>query len=200
MKSKYKEMKKNLIAIFSLFFLLIASSLQAADTLSGTTGEAFVETEPEERFSPSLGTHVMGMLDLYQHFDEMFPGDAIDGDLSAEVKRLFPNDSQQKIYDREDNIRFTIKNMRGLYGLYLEIKAQMLVPEAPPLLLEDDEYDRPYDKPYINSDKLVVIVDLKKVVNYGSDRRNFEAIEAKFERDRKKSLFGEKFEDRKSVV
>lgn len=200
MKSKYKEMKKNLIAIFSLFFLLIASSLQAADMLPDTTGEAFVEREPEERFSPSLGTHVMGMLDLYQHFDEMFPGDAIDGDLSAEVKRLFPNDSQQKIYDREDNIRFAIKNMRGIYGLYLEIKAQMLVPEAPPLLLEDDEYDRPYDKPYINSDKLVVIVDLKKVVNYGSDRRNFEAIEAKFERDRKKSLFGEKFDKLKKQL
>lgn len=192
-------MKKILIWILG-FWLGLTGTLWATE--EPTEIELIPKIKRHEYLNSSSGLEEYGfnLFKLYRHFNEKYPGEAIDGDLSAEIEQMFPSYSRQEIYDREENIRFIIKNYRGLKGIYEEIKAGMLVPPPPPLIVEDEDFARSYDEPYIQSDKLVVILDPKKVVNYGSNRRNFEAIEAKIERERKKSSTDEKFDNLKSLL
>lgn len=70
--------------------------------------------------------------------------------------------------------------------MYEAVKAKMLLPEEPPLIVPEDQYDLPKEREYIESDDMVVVEDFKKVLSYGSNPRDFEAYAAKLERDREK--------------
>lgn len=130
---------------------------------------------------------VKAWIDIGRYYDENYPGAAIDSDFSADVAANFPNLTQQEVYDREDNIRLMIKAYRFFNALYEKFKSQMLVPEAPPLIVPEDEYEKAEDAPeYIESDDAVVITDFKKVLSYSGDKRDFEAYAAKQSRERLK--------------
>lgn len=195
-------MKKFLILAFLLFPPLAAGSAAAENTVHESAAAGMVSAEvpvydimdaelkplianpeDEEKETIGIGENFLNLIKMYTYFNRKYPGTAIDDDFSEEVGKMFPNLKGQAIYDREDNIRFVVKNFRGIDTLVENLVSKMMLPEEPPLIVDDEDYDQPYTDPYIVSDKLVVVVDIKKVISYVSDRRNFEAIEAKLERD-----------------
>lgn len=80
-------------------------------------------------------------------------------------------------------VRDAVKFYRYFNKQYNEIKAALLLPEDPPLVLDEQDYEKPYTGEYIDSPDLVVIKDFKRVVSYSSEPRDFEAYEAKRQRE-----------------
>ena len=120
------------------------------------------------------------LLFLGKYFDEKYPGDLINGDFSADVAIIFPELSQQEIYDRTQLIRRSVNLYRWGVKKYTDIKASFLAPKEPPLLLNAEDFDQPQNYVYIEpkDNNFVLVQDFKKALTYGSNPRDVEAREA----------------------
>ena len=138
-------------------------------------------SEPEDE--TSFGKTFMRYIRLYTYFNLKYPGAKIEGSLQQDLQKLFPDEDEFELEDRAENVRTVIRLYRAFDRWLAKIAARIMTPQEPPLIVEEDEYATAYDGKYIESDKLVVILDFKKVIPYAGDKRNFEAVEAKMERD-----------------
>lgn len=120
------------------------------------------------------------LLFLGKYFDEKYPGDLINGDFSADVAIIFPELSQQEIYDRTQLIRRSVNLYRWGVKKYTDIRASFLAPKEPPLLLNAEDFDQPQNYVYIEpkDNNFVLVQDFKKALTYGSNPRDVEAREA----------------------
>lgn len=174
-------MKKTLKYIFFICFFLKSWSVLAVP------GEVILDLKPEPEFEriPAADKENFAQKQVekffvrYQNFEEKFPGEEIDGDISAEVALVYPYLSFEEQQSKMEDIRFAIKSYRFFKNLYEEVKEKMLVPEPPPLVVAEEDYDKPYREDYIYSTDPVIINDFKKVLSYGTDKRDFEAMELK---------------------
>ena len=208
-------MRKNLFILWLVFLLLpfavraeeATSQPQAQPSLLELLATDDLEVTPLRHSDDSLSHTSSGLEEywirlfkLYRHIDQTFPGDAIDGDLKEEIKKLLPRLSTQELYDQEEYMRFVIKNYRGIRDLIKKFKAQALIPEDPPLIVDLKELE-PYNEPYIESDnELIVIYDPKKVIPYASDKKNFKALRASLDYAQEKSAAQLKFEELQSQL
>ena len=170
---------KKFILLF-LFFYFWCSVVSAQDG-----GKVVFEFLPEneeqiedtndinlyQQFEQSLGN--------YYYFEQNFPGDKIDGDILPDVKKKYPNLSEIEQEEKADDIRARVKFYRFVKNKYNEIKDKLLVPAPPPLQVEEKDYDLPKKWEYVDtgSDKPLIIHDFKKVLSYGNNPRDFEAME-----------------------
>ena len=69
--------------------------------------------------------------------------------MSDDVREFFPHLAPQDIYDREQTIRDGVKFYRYFRDVYNKVKEKMLVPEAPPLLVDDKDYDTGESSPIL---------------------------------------------------
>lgn len=173
-------MKKSLTYIF--FICLFFNSLSA---FASPAPKVELDIQPEiEKYEPTK-EELSGIkqfekfLERYKHFNDLFPGDAIYGDITNEVSKVYPYLDSQQVLEKADDIQTALKYYRYFEGLYQKAKEHFLTPKAPPLIVEESEYDSPYKGEYIESDNLVVINDFKKVLSYGMNERDFEAMEAR---------------------
>ncbi len=142
------------------------------------------DKNPDEDYS--VGEAFLRYLRIYTYFNLKYPDGKINNDLQPDLRQLFPDYDDFDLEEKEEHIRTVVRMYRGLDDWVSKIAARIMVPEEPPLIVEDNEYAEMYQGKYIESDKLVVIMDFKKVIPYAGDKRNFEAVEAKLERDRLK--------------
>lgn len=157
-----------------------------AEPINLFTTNAIAEKNSGEITVPEM---VGSFLTLGKYFNEKYPNQEIEKDFSEEVAAIFPRLTLQEVYDREQNIRDAVKAYRYFSAMYDDIKGKMIVPDAPPLMVEDSEYEQvDHGREYIESSDLVVVEDFKKVLSYGNNKRDFEAFSAKFERDRAKAV------------
>ena len=121
---------------------------------------------------------------LGKYFDAKYPDDKINADFSRDVAVIFPELSQQEVYDRTNYIRHAVNLYRWGVKKYTDIKEKLTAPEEPPLIADDDDYDNPEKYTYIKTepDKTAVIYDFKKVLSYGNNPRDLKAMEAKRQR------------------
>lgn len=152
------------------------------------------EKNPDDDYS--VGEAFLRYLRIYTYFNLKYPDSKINGDLQPDLRKLFPEYSDFDLEEKEEHIRTVVRMYRGLDDWVSKIAARIMTPKEPPLIVEDSEYAEMYQGKYIESDKLVVIMDFKKVIPYAGDKRNFEAVEAKLERDRlKESARFRRFKD-----
>lgn len=139
---------------------------------------------------------------LGKYFDAKYPNDLINNDFSDDVAAIFPELSQQEVYDRTNYIRHAVNLYRWGTNKYNDIKAKLAVPEEPPLIADDDEYDDPKKYTYIETepDKVAVVYDFKKVLTYGSNPRDLKAIEAKKQREAESKQHKTGFDKFKSMA
>ena len=179
-------MKKFLIYIFFACFFLNFRSAAASEG-----GKVILDLQPEDVSPVSAGEdgdssvpkQIERLLKDYKHFHDLFPGDAIDGNIYDEIAKIYPGIGYRELNEKAGDIRSAVKAYRYFRKLYDDIKEKMLVPEPPPLIVDEQEYDTPYTGEYIDSPELLVINDFKKVISYGMDRRDFEAVEARAQRN-----------------
>lgn len=137
-----------------------------------------------ENNSSQIEAYLFRLFKLYRHFEQKFPDKEIENDLKPEIRRLLPRLTDQEVYDYEDNIRFIIKNYRGIKNLITKIKEKLLAPEPQPIDVTIDEL-KLYNEPYIETDgELIVIYDPMKIVPYAVDKKNFLATEAAIKRSK----------------
>ena len=183
-------------SIVFLGLILSASICQAEGNVILDTS---ADTE-ENSEAITLQETVSNFIEIGKYFDETYPGIAIEQDFTEDVAQKFPYLTRQEVYDREETIRVLIRLYRYGKETYENIKAKLLLPEEPPLVVAEDEYDIPKERAYIESDDLVVQQDFKKVLSYGGNPRDFEAYEAKYEQERQKKSDGTNFAKMKSML
>ena len=172
----------------SFIWLLLSAQICAAEVILDLD-----DTETIEKETPTFPEVVDGYISIGKYFNETYPGNEIEKDFSEDVAQKFPNLSQQEVYDREATIRWLIKFYRYGKEVYEDIKAKFLLPEEPPLIVAETEYDLPKKQEYIPSDDLVVVEDFKKVLSYGGNVRDFKAYKARYEREKQASSQNEGF-------
>ncbi len=148
---------------------------QTKDIRPEAIGDELVNTTP-------LTQQLEIFIRRYEYFNRKYPGDAIDNDMMSDIEAAYPHLTRQEMYDKEESIRFAVKSYRTIMGWYEKIKEKMLVPEPPPLVVDEDEYDSVYTADYIESENVVIIQDFKKVLAYGTNKRDFEAMELRARR------------------
>ncbi len=184
-------MKKFFISLFFSCILLNMPVSFAEET--GRVIEAFVSAEDEaneeipwNQGKESLPDAVVrtgkDILNMYKYFDEQFPGEALMEDFSDEVAARYPQLSQKEVREREQNIRLILGWYRNGKKFYEDIKSKLLVPNDPPLIVEDKDYDDGSVPAYVESgtDDALIIEDFKKVISYGNDPKDFRANQARF--------------------
>lgn len=142
-------------------------------------GKVIVDLLPEEGETQevTLEKQVSTIVEIGRYFETNYPGEAINGDLDDDVLRFFPHLKGQEVVDRAMFIRDAVKFYRYFREQYAKITASFLVPEEPPLILDESAYEKPSEDAYIDSPDLVVVHDFKKVVSYSSNPRDFKAYE-----------------------
>lgn len=124
----------------------------------------------------SLGRLVI----LGQYFDARYPGDAINTDFTEEVELIFPDLAPTDVQKTMKNIRTAVRLYRFSREKINDFKQQKLAPKDPPLVASDDEYAIVGDTAYVptKENEVAIIPDFKKVIGYGSNQREIEAMEA----------------------
>ena len=176
-----------------LLALLWPFSLAAAEE----TPAVFLELDNrEEKPQPTMEEVVNNFIDSAKYFDSKYPGKLIDQDFHEDVARRFPWLSRQEVYDYEGYIRKGTKLYRYFKNLYNHYKESLLVPEEPPLIADNSEYDLLSEEPeYIDADGTVVIQDFKKIISYSNNPREIKAYRAKITEEAGKKGKLKDFED-----
>lgn len=178
---------------FFIYIFFACIFLMPWKTNASETGRVILDIQPEpekvDEKELTIYRQIEKLLERYRHFEETFPGDAIDGDIYDEVAKVYPYLGYQELEDKIGDIRYTIKMYRKLKNMYEEIREKMLIPEAPPLIVDEKDYDKPYNAPYVESesDQPVIIPDFKKVLSYGINKQDFEAMELRYKMLHQKS-------------
>lgn len=183
-------MKKFYILIFFTCFFLNSLAGFAAD--GGNVSFDFSTTEEPQEIT--FQEQLNGILEVGAFFDKNYPGNMINEDLTEDLAKFFPEMGMQELYNKSEVVRDGVKFYRYFREVYDDVKSKMLVPEAPPLVVAEEEYDKGYDEPYIESDDLVVIEDFKKVLSYGANKQDYDAFKAKYLKDSEKKLPANEFE------
>lgn len=124
------------------------------------------------------------LLETAKFFDEKYPKEKITEDMNDDIRKAFPNLSNQQVYDFQLYIREGLGAYRYIKNLYKEYKDKLLTPKEPPVIVDDDQYAVAPEKEYIdNKDGVVIVTDIKQIVPYSQNRRDIEAAEAKMVRD-----------------
>lgn len=128
----------------------------------------------------STDSSVGKLIILGKYFDEKYPGDLINRDFSADVAVIFPELSPQEVYDQTKLIRNAVRLYRWGKQKYADIKASFLVPEEPPIMADENDFDQPQNYRYLETEdgKFVLVEDFTKVLSYGSNPRDVKAREA----------------------
>ena len=165
------------IFLCTLLLSLVSSAI-AAENQQKVVYD-FLPDEEEEDKEVNLYQQLEHVLSNYAYFEQKYPGEAIDGDILPDVQKKYPELNEMEQEEKVDDIRARVKFYRFLKNKYAEIKEKILVPPPPPLQVEEKDYDLPKTWEYVDTgnDKPLIIHDFKKVLSYGNNPRDFEAME-----------------------
>ena len=121
---------------------------------------------------------------LGQYFEARYPGESLNVDFREDVALIFPEMDADEVQRTTGYIKAAIRLYRLSKEKIDEIKKDKLAPKDPPLVVQDDEYALLGDKEYIETKdgEVAIISDFKKVVGYGNNPKEIEAMEAFIER------------------
>ena len=181
-----KKYMKNLgflwwIAAFCSCINVALAQNNTAESASKVT--LALENQDNEVREISVGEQIKSVMELGRYFDERYPDNAINGDLSDDVRAMFPSLKGNEVYEREQTIRDGVKFYRLFKSVYQQVLDSIWVPEDPPLVLAEEDYETNDDMPYIDSPDTVVISDFKKVISYSYDAKDAKAYQEKFRQE-----------------
>ncbi len=143
----------------------------------------------KENFEPNrAATIINNIIETAKYFNQTYPEEKINQDLYDDIAKHFPNLSTQQIYDYQYYLRKGIQFYRYFDSIYKQYVENVILPQDPPLIVNDNEYDLFSPKiDYIdNQQGTVIIQDFKKVISYSGNKRDIDAYNAKFQKDIKK--------------
>ncbi len=186
-------MKKIFYLIFFACFFLNGVICSAAE-------EGNIELDLTDADLPqeiTLQDQINTVLEVGNFFEKNYPGDMILEDLTDDLAKFFPEATTQQLYDRSEWVRDGVRFYRFVKDIYGKVKEKMLMPEEPPLVVAEEDYDTGYNEEYIETkpDEVAVIEDFKKVLSYGPDSRDYKAFKEKYIKDSEKNMPADAFEN-----
>ena len=130
-------MKKIFYLIFFACFFLNSMICPAAE-------EGLVELDLTEADMPkeiTLQDQINTVWEVGSFFEKNYPGDMIFDDLTDDLAKFFPEATTQQLYDRSEWVRDGVRFYRFVREVYDKVKEKMLVPEEPPLIVSEEDYD-----------------------------------------------------------
>ena len=120
------------------------------------------------------------MVLIAYYFDVKYPNNIIDYDFSDDVAIIFDDLTASEVQKRTTLIRTLVKLYRWGVHKYKDIAENIMVPEAPPLVVDDDEYAFLGSVDYVPvpEGSFAVINEFKKVVSYSDNPKDVKAMEA----------------------
>ena len=139
---------------------------------------------------------------LGQYFESRYPDDALNVDFREDVALIFPDMTPEEVQKTTTYIKAAIKIYRFSKDKIEQIKQDKLMPKDAPLVVDDNEYALLGDSEYIATDdnEVAVISDFKKVIGYGDNPREIEAMEAYAERLRSEDKFETDYEHFRAML
>lgn len=139
---------------------------------------------------------------LGQYFDARYSDDALNVDFREDVALMFPEMPPEEVERTTTYIKAAIRIYRFSKAKIEEIKQEKLAPSDPPLIVDDDDYALLGDREYIatKEDEVAIISDFKKVIGYGSNPREIEAMETYVERLRSENKTQTDYEHFRSML
>lgn len=177
-------MKKFLLTILLSVLITLSPSFAEEEVVA----EEDVATDYElETSAKKFDTEELlnNLLKTAEFFDKQYPKEKINEDMRDDIKNAFPGISEQGAYDMQMYIRNGLGAYRYFKNLYEKYKENLLTPEEPAIIVDDDQIANYRQAPdYIESEEdAVVISDIKTVVPYSLNKRDRKAVEAKILRD-----------------
>ena len=148
-------MQKILAVLVSMFFIVSATDTHAQQIILDLKDEVLQKEMTIKNVSEEL-------FEAGRFFHEKYLDEKIDGPLTEDVRKLFPNLEDEELAKQEESIRNTVKIYR--YGKYLydDIKLRIALPDEPILPTEPIA---PIDTSYIESDEPVILSDFENKID-----------------------------------
>lgn len=188
-------MKKLTFLIF-IYFLFIG-------ICHATDAQNLVQKYSAKNADENFGQTINQIIETAKFFDEKYPAEKVNEDMTDDIKTFFPEMKPQQVIDFQHNVREWLSFYRYIKGIYNEYKEKMLTPDEPPLIVSDNQYYNPSNETeYIaNPDNSVVIfTDIKTIVPYSGNRKDVESAEAKMIRDDNSAEHKGDFDELKYIV
>ena len=177
-------MKKFLLTILLSVLITLSPSFAEEEVVAEEDVSTDYETEiTAKKFDTE--ELLNNLLKTAEFFDKQYPKEKINEDMRDDIKNAFPGISEQGAYDMQMYIRNGLGAYRYFKNLYEKYKENLLTPEEPAIIVDDDQIANYRQAPdYIESEEdAVVISDIKTVVPYSLNKRDRKAVEAKILRD-----------------
>lgn len=186
-----------LLRYITMFLVILSSNFAFAKEIAVTTEQTSVAPssqvileliEEDEQPNLTIEEKLNLLIKTGKEFNNVIEGDKINEDFTGQLSKYFPKSTENELFEKQKTVRSYMRVYRYFEGIYDDIKAKMIVPQEQPLVVEDDEYDMGYDGSYIEvpEGQTVVVTDFKKVLAYGSNPKDREAMAAKRQRDLEK--------------
>lgn len=172
------------ILFFSLFPFIQVQAQSAVEKGGKVILDLDTKNPDESGVSLSFSQQIANMVRVGAYFNEEYPGHMIFWDFTEDMRKFFPNLDGNELDNRVMFVRDAVRLYRFGRDLYERVKQKILLPEDPPLVYADEDYEIPQKRLYIESDDLVVVNDFKKVVSYSSEKKDLDAYAAKAQRER----------------
>ena len=177
-------MKKFLLTILLSVLIPLFPSFAEDDVIAEEDVSTDYETEiTAKKFDTE--ELLNNLLKTAEFFDKQYPKEKINEDMRDDIKNAFPGISEQGAYDMQMYIRNGLGAYRYFKNLYEKYKENLLTPEEPAIIVDDDQIADYRQAPdYIESEEdAIIISDIKTVVPYSLNKRDRKAVEAKILRD-----------------
>ena len=180
---KTNFLKDNILAKFLITLLTITLCYISPLSAYENGGKIILELEDEKEISSrdfqGLYEEYLQELDL---FDKKYPNSTINENFSQDIEELHPEYTNSEVNFKHKLIRFGVLGKR--WYNYLKNKLQQTLLENDiPLIFEDNQYEMGDKEKYQESDKPLIIVNLKKAIAYSNLPQDQEAIKDKISRD-----------------
>lgn len=152
--------------------------------VNATDAQDFMRANTVSDPDADFGHTIDQVIKTAKFFDEKYPENKINEDMTEDIKTLFPNLSPQQVINFQSRIRDYLVIYRTAKKAIDKYKEELLTPKEPPLIVDDSEYFEHDNQPdYVPNDDVVVISDIKTIVPYSGNKKDIDSYNAKIIRD-----------------
>lgn len=172
-----------LVMLFFTSFICVAKAYEnKEEIILDLKNDSYYEYD-DRKFWPNIVSKGMDYVKDVKQYNDLLVGDTIEKDFRDDIRNKYPDYSDDAVNDWHYFVKKGVIAYRLVEDIKQKIKKWILDYELP-IVVEDDQYEMGGNEEYIESDKVLIKEDFKKVIAYSKSRKDRLAAEEKRARDR----------------